>query len=90
MNKKYDGVISILRDICLTSGFIGLVFVLFNSQQVIGIYSETNNITLPFQGALILLLPVLAVFSGLGPLMILNKILRTVLGIEKKEQNLPN
>ena len=84
MNKKYDGVISILRDICLTSGFIGLVFVLLNSQEVIGIYAETNNLTLPFQSGFILLLPVLAVFSGLGFVVFLNKVLRLVLQIDSK------
>lgn len=83
MNKKFDGIISIFRDICLASGFIGLVFILLNSQQVIGIYAEANNLTLPFQGALILLLPVLAVFNGLVFVIILNKILRTVFEMEK-------
>ena len=30
VRKKLDGILSIIRDICLTSGFIGLVFVLLN------------------------------------------------------------
>lgn len=61
------------------------MYVLLDSQALIGSYAEINNIAIPFQGGVIILFLIADVFRGLDFLMILNKILGLEFGIEKNK-----